>query len=625
MNKFKLQVIGSISLFIVVTVLIITFLGYSSYKNESVDLTKIILKERNATVKAELTERFEHFKKLLSSISINETDILGDKLSNDAVLRIESAAKMQAGISTGILIVTRSGDIYKDGKKLDFNVKSLRRSYYIAVFEEGKNYYFSEPFVSKTTGKQVVGIIVKVNSEVAVLSSIYLDNLLGSAKDQKQLFIYTSKGTLVHAPYEDFIGENIFDKRPLYKQFNESNQELNYSADVKGKSTDFTSFWGQFPINGWGYVSYEYRDVIEEHAIDQLVTSLLTGLVILIISCGGIFLLMSKFVLKPVGGAPEDIALVMEKMAAGDFSQNMSATGKETGIYLSLIKLSAQLSQLIKNTHAVSESVSSASIELNAVMSNSKSNAQDELAQMDQITTAITELSSTSQEVSSKAGDAELAAKEAKDSVNDGKQRLEKNIVLTSDINSSVNDSAAIVNELRQFALEIGSVTEVINSISEQTNLLALNAAIEAARAGEHGRGFAVVADEVRSLASKTQESTVSIQGIIEKLQSQSERAQKNMLENVELINESVQLADYIKESFEEIYRAVESISEVNTLVATASQQQFHVTEEISEITTKAHDLVQLNVSGINDTLQASEELSELADRQKRELDIFKV
>lgn len=625
MNKFKIQVIGSISLFIVVTALVITFISYYSYKTESVNLTKVILKERNATVKAELSERFEHFKKLLSSITVTDADFEGDKMSQEAMLRIESAAKMQAGISTGVLIVRRSGDIYKDGKKLNFNVKALGRSYYKAVFEEGKSDYFSEPFISKTTGKQVVGIIVKTSADTAVLSSIFIDNILGSAKQQKQLFIYTSKGTLVHAPYDDFIGKNIFDKRPLYKQFNESHRELSYSAEVKGKNTRFTSFWGSFSINGWSYVSYEYTDVIESHALDQLLTSLMTGFVILILSCGGIVLLMNRFVIKPVGGAPEEIEQVMDRMASGDFSEKLTFTGKETGIYSSLIKLSAQLSQLIKNTHGISESVSSASIELNAVMSNSKANATEELAQMDQITTAITELSSTSQEVSGKAGTAEQAAKEAQESVNEGKLRLEKNIVLTSDINQSVNESANIVNELRQFALEIGSVTEVINSISEQTNLLALNAAIEAARAGEHGRGFAVVADEVRSLASKTQESTVSIQTIIEKLQSQSEKAQKNMLENVQLIDESVQLADYIKESFEEIYRAVESISEVNTLVATASQQQFHVTEEISQITTKAHDLVQLNVSGINDTLQASEELSELSDRQKRELDAFKV
>lgn len=258
-------------------------------------------------------------------------------------------------------------------------------------------------------------------------------------------------------------------------------------------------------------------------------------------------------------------------------------------------------------------------------MNDTKSNAHQELAQMEQISTAINELSSTSQEVSQQAVQAEEVAKGARENVANGKLTLEKNITLTDSISASVNDSAQIVSDLRQFALEISSVIEVINTISEQTNLLALNAAIEAARAGEYGRGFAVVADEVRSLASKTQDSTVSIKEIIEKLQKQSDVAQHNMSKNVELIEESVELADRVKASFEEIYRAVDAISEINTLVATAAQEQFSVTEDISQNTTHAYDLVQKNVSGVDETLQASAELSKLAVTQKEELGFFKV
>ncbi|OKY30463.1 methyl-accepting chemotaxis protein [Vibrio parahaemolyticus] len=615
--------IGAIIAFIVVALIAISFM---SFKNESIELNKQVLQEKNATIEENLSRRIEGYRSVLSGVKASKADIMDEGLSDRAIIQLEMLYRTQTQFIEGAYLVDVEGGIFNaEGEKLDFNVRDLGRNYYKAVFNEGKTFFFSPPFVSAVTNREIVVMAYKIDNSIAVITSVYLDSFLESVAERKDVFLYAEDGTILAAPYPGLRGKNIYQELPLYKGFSASTPEMNYSKAVEGDDIEFTAFWTQLDIAGWKLVSFIKDTEIEKGADSQLVTSAIVGAISLIIGLSILLVTVNKLVLVPVGGTPTEIAGLMEKMANGDFTQRFTPTGNETGIYQSLIKLSNQLSELIQNTHSISENVASASEELNAVMNDTKSNAQEELSQVEQISTAITELSSTSQDVSQLALVAEREACKAKENVQSGKQTLEQNITLTGSIHSSVNESANIVDELRQFAIEIGSVTEVINSISEQTNLLALNAAIEAARAGEHGRGFAVVADEVRSLASKTQESTVSIQEIIDKLQKQSERAQTNMAQNVELIVHSVQLADNIKASFEDISASVDSISETNTVVATAAQEQFSVTEDISKNTTLAFDLVQQNVSGMNDTLQASSDLAKLAETQKSDLGFFKI
>ncbi|MEA5373570.1 methyl-accepting chemotaxis protein [Vibrio parahaemolyticus] len=626
MNEFKVRILGTIGAIIAFIVVALIAISFMSFKNESIELNKQVLQEKNATIEENLSRRIEGYRSVLSGVKASKADITDEGLSERAIIQLEMLFRTQTQFIEGAYLIDVEGGIFNaKGEKLDFNVRDLGRNYYKAVFNEGKTFFFSPPFVSAVTNREIVVMAYKIDNSIAVITSVYLDSFLESVAERKDMFLYTEDGTILAAPYPGLRGKNIYQELPLYKSFSASTPEMNYSKVVEGDDTAFTAFWTQLDIGGWKLVSFIKDAEIKKGADSQLVTSAIVGTISLIIGLSILLVTVNKLVLVPVGGAPTEIAGLMEKMANGDFTQRITPTGNETGIYQSLIKLSNQLSELIQNTHSISENVASASEELNAVMNDTKSNAQEELSQVEQISTAITELSSTSQYVSQLALVAEREACKAKENVQSGKQTLEQNITLTGSIHSSVNESANIVDELRQFAIEIGSVTEVINSISEQTNLLALNAAIEAARAGEHGRGFAVVADEVRSLASKTQESTVSIQEIIDKLQKQSERAQTNMAQNVELIVHSVQLADNIKASFEDISASVDSISETNTVVATAAQEQFSVTEDISKNTTLAFDLVQQNVSGMNDTLQASSDLAKLAETQKSDLGFFKI
>jgi len=189
---------------------------------------------------------------------------------------------------------------------------------------------------------------------------------------------------------------------------------------------------------------------------------------------------------------------------------------------------------------------------------------------------------------------------------------------------SEVENAADVIDKLRQDSENIGTVLDVIKGIAEQTNLLALNAAIEAARAGEQGRGFAVVADEVRTLASRTQESTQEIQEMIERLQSRSSDAVNVMEQGRSRAEKTVDQAAMAGDSLDAITNSVASINEMNTLIAAASEEQSSVSEEINRNVVNINSLADDSVQGAQQTTSESEALAALAQRLQDLVSQFK-
>ncbi|WP_417526594.1 methyl-accepting chemotaxis protein [Marinomonas shanghaiensis] len=605
---------------------VLTWNGYSRFSSFNSEYALENQKVETILVAAALEQNINSYFGALQSFHVDFNDDLtfaNEKQVTEALALLKSTnPAIQAAFVALKSGLSFEGDRFFPG----FNAKDLKKEWYVRAFAGEKNIitkaYFGEgeqadvfalasPIYRDGNVIAVVCVTLKVSE---------LTTFIEGLTEKNQLFVFDEGGYVVSAPQKELLGKNIYQIRPDYSKFNGNNPVLHYS--INGR--DVTAFEGKLQNRNWKVVSYNLDDEISAPSQSMLIGSISIFFALVIVSLCIVYYGVVNLVYKPIGGEPTEISDIISRIAKGDLSQRLQNNGNETGIYASIITLNQKLSEIIRGSLSISDNVASASEELTLVMKSTADNSAEELKEVESIANAVNELSNASEEVSANAVQAEDKANKAIESVTKGHQGLQKSIDLTHSINTTFNETASMIAKLRDETLNIGEVTNVISAISEQTNLLALNAAIEAARAGEQGRGFAVVADEVRSLAAKTQASTATIQAIIATLQEQSKKANDNMVENVKAIQSSVELSENVKRSFDELSTYVRAISDINTLVAAASQEQFNVTADINKNTANTVDLVNQNVSAINQTQQAAKELAQLALSQKETLSFFK-
>ncbi|MBA1228796.1 methyl-accepting chemotaxis protein [Pseudomonas viridiflava] len=336
---------------------------------------------------------------------------------------------------------------------------------------------------------------------------------------------------------------------------------------------------------------------------------------------------LASVIIRNIKIAVVDVNRTLISLSTRDLTARTRYTGKDEfgEIARNLDNMALQISEVIREIGSATAQVATAAEQSSAVALQTSQNVAQQRQGTDQVVTAISEMSATVKDVAHSTTDAAEMSQRVNASTVQGKTEIENTISLIQGLEVQAEQTSRIIDELKGESDSISSVLDVIRGVAEQTNLLALNAAIEAARAGEQGRGFAVVADEVRNLAKKTQDSTVSIQKMIANLQSGSDRAATSMQETLGKAQEGASNVVRAGELLEEIADGIATISDRNIQVASAAEQQSVVAEEIHRNVTDINALVIQVSAGAEQTAITSRELARLAEHQQGLVGQFKV
>ena len=356
----------------------------------------------------------------------------------------------------------------------------------------------------------------------------------------------------------------------------------------------------------------------------------LIGRVILVSGIGlalliAIILLLSRSLagpLRQVVAALTDIA-----SGGGDLTNRLPVTGRDEIAQLAAAfnAFADQIHDLVVQLVSATSQLAAAAEELFVTSEDADTQIQQQRGEIEQVASAVEEMTTTVQEVARHAAEAADAAGAADREAGAGTQIVQDSVQRIAGLVGEVHEAAEAIRQLEVHSGSIGKVLDVIRGIAQQTNLLALNAAIEAARAGEQGRGFAVVADEVRTLASRTEVSTAEIQEMIEQLQGGAERAVKAMRQSESRSAETVTHAERAGQSLGTIGGAIIRIHEMNAQIATASEEQSAVAEEISRNLANISTSVDHSARGSSQIARASQQLAQLAAQLQQRLGQYKI
>ncbi|OWP72575.1 methyl-accepting chemotaxis protein [Pseudomonas sp. K2I15] len=321
--------------------------------------------------------------------------------------------------------------------------------------------------------------------------------------------------------------------------------------------------------------------------------------------------LLTRSITQPIAQALD----AAEEIAEGNLTRPIKVEGNDEAgrLLLAMAKMQDKLKDTLQRIAGSATQLASAAEELNTVTDESARGLTQQNNEIEQAATAVNEMTSAVEEVARNAVSTSEASKNATSSAGDGRDLVQETVSAIERMSSDVQATATLIGNLAEESRDIGKVLDVIRGLADQTNLLALNAAIEAARAGEAGRGFAVVADEVRALAHRTQQSTSEIERMIGSIQAGTEHAVDSMRNSTERAESTLNIAKGAGMSLDTINTAIVEINERNLVIASAAEEQAQVAREVDRNLVNIRDLSVQSATGASQTSAASSELSRLA------------